>query len=31
LEHYEELDAKYRAEIPLKQVYIPDPAAEVGE
>lgn len=31
LEHYEDLDAKYRAEIPLKRVYIPEPAEEVGE
>jgi len=30
LEHYEELDAKYRAEIPLKRVYIPEPAEEAG-
>lgn len=26
LEHYEELDARYQAEIPLKRVYIPDPS-----
>jgi len=26
LEHYEDLDAKYRAEIPLKRVHIPEPA-----
>ena len=31
LEHYKELDAKYRAEIPLKRVYIPEPAEEAGE
>ena len=31
LEHYEDLDAKYRAEIPLKRVYIPEPAEEAGE
>ena len=31
LEHYEDLDAKYRAEIPLKRVYIPEPAEETGE
>lgn len=31
LEHYEELDAKYRTEIPLKRVYIPEPAEEAGE
>jgi len=30
LEHYEDLD-KYRAEIPLKRVYIPEPAEEAGE
>jgi hypothetical protein len=30
-EHYEELDARYRAEIPLKRVYIPEPAEEAGE
>jgi len=31
MEHYEELDARYRAEIPLKRVYIPEPAEEAGE
>ena len=31
LEHYEDLDDKYRAEIPLKRVYIPEPAEEAGE
>lgn len=31
LEHYEELDAKYRAEIPLKRVYMPEPAEQAGE
>jgi len=30
-EHYEELDAKYRARIPLKRVCIPEPAAESRE
>jgi len=31
LEHDEELDAKYRPEIPLKLVYIPEPAEEAGD
>jgi restriction system protein len=31
MEHYEELDARYRAEIPLKRVYIPEPTEEAGE
>jgi len=31
LEPYEELDAKYRAEIPLKRVYIPEPAEDARE
>jgi len=29
--HYEGLDAKYRAEIPLKRAHIPEPAEEAGE
>ena len=31
MEHYEGLDARYRAEIPLKRVFIPEPAKEAGE
>jgi restriction system protein len=28
LEHYEKLDSKYKAMVPLKRVYIPEPADE---
>jgi restriction system protein len=31
LEHYEQLDSKYKAMVPLKRVYIPEPADEDGE
>jgi len=31
MEHYQELDPKYQAEIPLKRVYIPEPAESADE
>ena len=31
LEHYEDLDARYRAEIPFEREYILEPPEEAGE